>query len=304
VKTPPKPPTDSRRRTSSYRAPGYRHSIKDQREQPEERARPDTGGSERPSQFAPGEHTSSFLQHEPCPRCGSQDNLSRYDDGHAHCFTPGCDYRERGEGSPSVPAVAREKRTLPLLDGAPIPLPERHLFAATCSRFRYWAGLMDGERVEIANYFSADRQRVAQKIRRPGKLFHWRGEPSKALLFGQQLWQPGGRWVVVTEGEIDAMSVAQAFGLKWPVVSLPNGAGAAASAVRKQLEWLLLFEEVVFLLDQDEAGQNATEQCASLFPPGKARIATLPLKDPNEMLVAGQVGELVRAVWEAKEPER
>ena len=39
---------------------------------------------------------SNFLKHEPCPKCGSKDNLSRYDDGHAYCF--GCDYYENGEG--------------------------------------------------------------------------------------------------------------------------------------------------------------------------------------------------------------
>ena len=35
---------------------------------------------------------SEFIQHEPCTKCGSRDNLARYDDGHAYCF--GCEYRE------------------------------------------------------------------------------------------------------------------------------------------------------------------------------------------------------------------
>ena len=38
---------------------------------------------------------SEFIQHEPCPECGSRDNLARYDDGHAFCF--GCNYREKAE---------------------------------------------------------------------------------------------------------------------------------------------------------------------------------------------------------------
>lgn len=33
-----------------------------------------------------------FLKHEPCPECGSKDNLGRYDDGSAYCF--GCGYIE------------------------------------------------------------------------------------------------------------------------------------------------------------------------------------------------------------------
>ena len=36
---------------------------------------------------------SRCLGHEPCPRCGSKDNLAVYDDGHAWCFTPECGYR-------------------------------------------------------------------------------------------------------------------------------------------------------------------------------------------------------------------
>ena len=27
---------------------------------------------------------SEFVRHEPCPECGSRDNLARYDDGHAY----------------------------------------------------------------------------------------------------------------------------------------------------------------------------------------------------------------------------
>ena len=35
---------------------------------------------------------AQFLKHEPCPKCGSADNLGRYDDGHGYCF--GCRYWE------------------------------------------------------------------------------------------------------------------------------------------------------------------------------------------------------------------
>lgn len=47
-----------------------------------------------------------FVRHEPCPRCGSRDNLGRYDDGSAHCF--GCGYYERANKSPYVAKKQRE----------------------------------------------------------------------------------------------------------------------------------------------------------------------------------------------------
>lgn len=40
---------------------------------------------------------SRFLQHEPCPKCNSKDNLARYDNGSAFCF--GCAYYERASAS-------------------------------------------------------------------------------------------------------------------------------------------------------------------------------------------------------------
>lgn len=43
---------------------------------------------------------AKFTKHEPCPSCGSRDNLGRYSDGSAYCF--GCGYTERGELSPFV----------------------------------------------------------------------------------------------------------------------------------------------------------------------------------------------------------
>lgn len=43
---------------------------------------------------------AKFLSHEPCPSCGSRDNLGRYSDGSAFCF--GCHYVERGTVSPFV----------------------------------------------------------------------------------------------------------------------------------------------------------------------------------------------------------
>jgi twinkle protein len=105
---------------------------------------------------------------------------------------------------------------------------------------------------------------------------------------------------VITEGEIDAMSVSQAQGNKWPVVSIPNGAQAAKKALSKSLEYLSGFEEVVLMFDADEAGREAAAECAELFPPGVCKVASLSLKDPNELLKAGREQEIISAIWNAK----
>ena len=56
-----------------------------------------------------------FVGHEPCPECGSKDNLARYEDGSAWCF--GCGYYEHSKNRPGgfVKAVKELPDTTPVL---------------------------------------------------------------------------------------------------------------------------------------------------------------------------------------------
>lgn len=187
------------------------------------------------------------------------------------------------------------------LGGEVRPLTKRSITEATCKKFGYVVGKNTrGEPVQIASYRDASGQIVAQKLRTADKKFSILGAGQEMPLFGQTLWKEGGRRVVVTEGEIDALSVSQAFGNTWPVVSLPNGAAAAKSAVQRAIEFLQSFEEVVLFFDSDAAGRKAADDCAPLFSPGKVRIAELPYKDANEALKAGDVKAITTAVYQAR----
>ena len=42
------------------------------------------------------------------------------------------------------------------------------------------------------------------------------------------------------------------------------------------------------MFDMDEHGQEAVKAISGILPPHKLRIASLPLKDPNECLVNGK----------------
>ena len=45
---------------------------------------------------------ATFIRHQPCPKCGSRDNLGVYSDGSCYCF--GCGYSKRGTSNPLVEA--------------------------------------------------------------------------------------------------------------------------------------------------------------------------------------------------------
>ena len=234
--------------------------------------------------------------HQPCDDCGSSDALTIYDDGHRHCFS--CDKTTQGDGraTPSKP-VGKS----PLITGGDFKaLIRRKISQKTTEKFKYGTGQIHGKTVQIAPYYNATGTVVAQKIRFPDKGFVVMGDLKEAGLFGQQLWRDGGKRLVITEGEIDALSYAQATNLSWPVVSVPNGASGAKKAVAQQIEWLERFDQVVFLFDMDEPGQAAARECAELLTPGKAAVAHMPLKDASEMLMANRVKDLCVCVWEAK----
>ncbi len=187
-----------------------------------------------------------------------------------------------------------------LINGGEVrPLQKRGLTTETCRKFNYTVSKYRGKPVQVAEYRNKAGAVVAQHIRFPDKEFMWAGDSKQACLFGRHLWGGGGRKIIITEGEIDAMSVSQAQGNKWPVVSLPGGAQGGKKAIAHDLDWLETFEQVIILFDMDEPGRAAAQECAALITPGKAYIASIPLKDANEMLLARQEKELLSAIWQA-----
>ncbi len=253
---------------------------------------------------------SSLLYKTSCDTCGSSDANAVYDDGHTYCFANGCRGWVDGEARETPSKGTRMARDL--IQGTVEAIPKRHLDERVCAKYGYQVGEFqrtnkegiaygDPVKCHIAPYRDDTGTVVAQKIRLPGKDFTVLGDLKKALpLFGQHLCRDGGKMIVITEGEIDALSVCQAMGLSWPAVSVPNGANGAKKSISKAIPFLERFEKVVFLFDGDEPGREALAECLPLLTSGKAYIAELPLKDANDMVKAGRSKELVDAIWGAR----
>lgn len=239
---------------------------------------------------------STFLKHIPCENCGSSDANSLYSDGHQFCFA--CNTHIQGDGT-SADVPTKRNRAEGLTTGQFVDLTKRGIREDTCRKFGYQVGEYKGQPVQIAPYYDASGNLVAQKIRGADKSFTVLGDISSAQLFGANLWGAGKK-IVITEGEIDALTVSQVQGNKWPVVSLPNGASGAVKAIRKNLDYLGSFDEVVLMFDMDEPGQKAAKEAAEIFEAGKAKIAALPYKDANECLQRGKPEDIVQAIWNAK----
>lgn len=232
------------------------------------------------------------LAHQPCPDCGSSDALLINDDGSTKCFSCG------KKTLPQEGNYASQKKNTPIdfLKGKPLYIESRHLNKETCQKYKYMTSSYKGREIQIATYRDFDNNPIFQKIRYvDNKEFFTIGK-FKPLLYGMHLFKGNTKKLIITEGEIDALSTYQVVG-DYPVVSIPNGANNAKAAIAHNLEWIERFEEVVFMFDSDKYGIEAAKECAALISIGKAKIVTLPLKDANEMLVAGREKELYKATW-------
>lgn len=239
---------------------------------------------------------STFLYHEPCPKCGSSDACGVFSDGHRFCYS--CNTYFRHDGSVKSEGVRLSKDCIPLGELEEVSLTKRCISKDTCSKFKYFSTVYKGKPCQVACYYDDSGNLVGQKLRFPDKSFAVLGSISNRL-YGSQLWASGKK-IVITEGEIDCLTVSQLQGNKWPVVSIPNGAQGAKKAIEANLEYLGNFEEVILMFDMDDPGRKASEECAKILPAGKAYIANLPCKDPNECLSEGKGPEVLQAVWNAK----
>tara|TARA_R110000823_G_scaffold65168_3_gene153010 strand:- start:7076 stop:8710 length:1635 start_codon:yes stop_codon:yes gene_type:complete len=246
---------------------------------------------------------SHFIVHIPCGACGSSDANSLFSDNHQHCFA--CEAHVHGDGE--APTQYNTKRkSMGLVTGEYQDLVKRGIKEETCRFFGYQVGMArkkgdpEDSHAHIAPYYNASGEMVAQKIRFADKNFSIFGDLKESTgFFGSRHWG-GGRKIVITEGEIDCMSVSQMQSNKWPVISVPNGAQGAAKAIKQNLSFFDAYEEVILMFDMDDPGTKAAQECAVLFSPGKCKIATLSMNDPNELLMAGKGDQIVSAIWQAK----
>ncbi len=126
-------------------------------------------------------------------------------------------------------------------------------------------------------------------------------------LFGQSVWESGQKYLCLTTGECDALALAQTLNTikdgreYWtPVVSVTAGDGSIIKQIKANFEYINSFEKVILMFDNDPSAQKYVEEAARILNPGKAHIAKLPLKDPNQMVVENRVNELRTAFFKAE----
>lgn len=191
--------------------------------------------------------------------------------------------------------------------GAFDPLNKRGLTSETLRRASYFKAGFKGQVVQVAPYYDQTGELCQQKVRMPDKSFLVLKAHDEVpaindcwLFLRHVFGDRYDRRVIVCEGELDALSVAQVRNWKDAVVSVNGGAKAAAKCMKANYLWLDRFAEIVLWFDDDEPGREAAEECAQLFKVGKVRLAKVPgCKDASDVLQANRPGDIEAAIYGA-----
>ena len=201
-----------------------------------------------------------------------------------------------GYGSSRLDSTETQIET-PLPAGTFNELSDRAIAQSTCRLYDYQTALHHGRPAHFAHIKGQDGRNVATHIRILPKQISWKGSPKGTQLFGQHIGS--GSHLIITEGEIDAMSVHEAYCARTKgvvAVSITSGVNACINNLKANLKYINSFDRVTVFFDGDAVGQEWAAKAVELIGP-KARLVTgLGYKDANEAWVARDGDAIRRAI--------
>ena len=258
----------------------------------------------------------SELSHQPCPNCDSSDAFSyNTEKCVGFCYSCASSYPKKGkkydeetlETYPlqscgetkdtfDAPVAVREV-THQQSQGSLQSVAYRGISKQTMEHFGVKTLVNregEGTQQEYVYPSGGKKLRVFPKTFRAYNL-------STDEFFGQDKFTAGtSKYVTITEGELDAMSVWQMLGgansrYPNPVVSLPS-ATPSGKLWKNTMDWLNSFDKIILSVDTDEAGDNIASKINNLYPNKVYRVDHSQYKDANEFLQAGK-GDEFKSAW-------
>jgi hypothetical protein len=239
------------------------------------------------------------------PECGSSDARRLYDDGTSFCFSckgffgeSDADGEVLKEAKPKK--EYKKKNLFEEIATYPVRGFKERRISKEVAEFYDVRVSYDSDGNIDTHYYPYDDGK-AFKVRGLPKDFRWEGKSTG--LFGIERFNGGGRRIIITEGEIDAMAVQQANFAKYnkcyPVVALSSS--VMTKSLLENREKLRSFAEIIICFDNDPAGEKATEEAIKILGIDKVKIVKLPpgCKDAGEVLLKKGGADLLTCIFDA-----
>lgn len=259
--------------------------------------------------------SGQFIKHIPCIRCPSSDGLGLYqqEDGSVDGYCWACKTPFKPDELLGIPIKTNnKKRTMhsPSQDiewveknSAIMELPERGLNKESVEYYGIRARVSETTGEITHHYYPMRKNGVITAYKEKcvaDKSFRIIGDGKGCDLFGEENIGKGGKFLIITEGELDAPSAHQIClekDKRYRIVSLPYGANI--KSIGHKIELIDSFDTIMCCFDQDQPGQEAAADLASILQPGKVKVMKFSLKDANDMLMAGKSAEFFSSIFSA-----
>ncbi len=245
---------------------------------------------------------SKVIKKGSCDRCGSSDANVLYEGGTKFCFS--CRTYSKGEDMEQVQKpISINSNHQNFSSGVVDGIPDRGIKKETANFYNVQVLHDRNSNVvkHIYPYYDINNSHIGNKIRLvANKGFSAEGNLPRAVMFGQNKFPQGGKYLTICEGEIDAMSAYELQGSKWASISIKNGCQSALKDIKANYDYINKFDKVVLCFDNDEHGKKAAIKVAQIFEPNKCLIMDMRYKDANEYLIKGKKQEFTQDFWNAK----
>lgn len=281
------------------------------------------------------------VKDQPCPVHGSSDSVQIYQDGSAHCFNPTCE-KHWGPGSYDFDTgeltnkrgykrldddddnkyVVQESsdkiKRRSSYDDDPQDIVDKIFDVYQTDNYEYRGvseAVIDFYKCRIS-YNSDGTQKAIYYAYDLDSSLHPQGYKRRTLpkdfsggsvgtvssTFGRGLFS-GGKRIILTEGEDDAMVIQEAYFRKYkrmyPVQSLRSSTGV--KDLIEEREEFRKFDDIVLWLDNDAAGEKAMQEAAKILGYDKVKVVKCGHKDAGDVVSSEGIEKVLGYVYDAIE---
>lgn len=232
-----------------------------------------------------------------CKSCKSTNNLCtwKYNEKlFTKCQTPGCTYSEASSeeiqnSDIKTSSDQNNKQGISII-GEFKDIVDRKISKNTCEIYNYQVGMYKGRNCHIANVYNKEVVITSQHVRFiDSKQFEWINYNQNITLFGSHIEFDYEKPVIITEGQIDAMSC---YEMGFQSLSLTHGIDTAEQGLLNYMEELKKFKKIILWFDNDEPGINKLKEILDIMPLGKTFYVDLKkdkqlkkYKDANDVYI-------------------